>query len=73
MIERQRVMLMVKRWFECKKYKKKFIELLLFHELCMFKVEKVSIFSRFIIINNVFKGYGCFIPITLFFKLKTFI
>ena len=30
-----------------KKYKKKFIESLLFHEWCMFKVEKVSIFSKF--------------------------
>lgn len=33
MIERQRVMMIMKRWLGCKKYKKKFIESLLFHEM----------------------------------------
>ena len=33
MIERQIVMLMMKRWCGFKKYKKKFIESLLFHEM----------------------------------------
>lgn len=38
MIEIQRVMWMIKRWFECKKYKKKFIESFIFYECDMLMV-----------------------------------
>ena len=50
-----------------KKYKKKFIESLSFNELCMFMVEKVSIFSKFIIIN-VLRATSEKKLVTLFFN-----
>ena len=49
-----------------KKYKKKFIESFIFHELCMFKVEKVSIFSKKFIIINVLRATSEQKLVTLF-------
>ena len=52
MVERQLVMRMIKRLFGCKKYKKKFIESLLFHEMRYVNGRKSKyIFQKFIIIN----------------------
>lgn len=61
MVEIQRVMLIIKICCVCKKYKKKFIESVIFYECDMFKVEKVSIFSKFIIIN-VLRAMGVLFP-----------
>ena len=69
MVERQWVMCMMKRWCECKKYKKKFIESVIFHELCMLMVEKVSIFSKKFIIINVLRATS-FLPLVTLFLIK---
>ena len=54
----------MKRLLECKKYKKKFIESLLFHEMRYVKCIR-SIFSKFIIIN-VFRATSDKKLVTLF-------
>lgn len=46
----------MKRWWGCKKYKKKFIESVIFYEYDMLMVEKVSIFSKFHYNKNVLRA-----------------
>ena len=51
-----------------KNIKKKFIESFIFHELCMFKVEKVSLFSKKFIIINVLRATSFFTASNPFFN-----
>ena len=51
MIEIQLVMRMMKKWCECKKYKKNFIESLLFYEMrYVYGIKSKYNFQKFIII-----------------------
>ena len=65
MIESQQVMRMMKRCFECKKYKKKFIESFIFYECDMFKVR---VYFSFHYNKNVLRATSFFTASSPFFN-----